>query len=101
VTDSSALIAATEALAAEPGIGRTRAARLYAMKVLDAAGTMLRDEIADEITAICTETVLEAVAAERERIAVLADAEAARGAKTGLDRISLRAFAQRLRKEAP
>lgn len=38
---------------------------------------------------------------ERERIAALADAEAARGAKTGLDRISLRAFAARLRKEAP
>jgi hypothetical protein len=40
-------------------------------------------------------------AEERERIAALADAEAARGAKTGLDRISLRAFAQRLREEAP
>lgn len=39
-----------------------------------------------------------AAAAERERIAQLADTESARGAKTGLDRIALRAFAQRLRK---
>jgi hypothetical protein len=38
-------------------------------------------------------------AAERERIAALAEAEAARGAKTGLDRIALRAFAARLREE--
>jgi hypothetical protein len=36
-------------------------------------------------------------AAERERIARLAETEAARGARTGLDRIVLRAFAGRLR----
>jgi hypothetical protein len=38
----------------------------------------------------------EAAAAERERIARLATEEADRGAKTGLDRIALRAFAQNL-----
>lgn len=37
-----------------------------------------------------------AAAAERERIRQLALAEADRGRKTGLDRIALRAFAQRL-----
>jgi L-alanine-DL-glutamate epimerase-like enolase superfamily enzyme len=40
--------------------------------VLAAAGAALRADIADEITAICAETVLEAVAAERERIRQLA-----------------------------
>lgn len=38
--------------------------------------------------------------AEREGIARLAEDEAERGAKSGLDRIALRAFAQRLRGEA-
>jgi hypothetical protein len=41
------------------------------------------------------------IKAERERIARLALAEADRGAKSGLDRIALRAFAQRLTAEAP
>lgn len=36
--------------------------------IIARAGARLKDEIADEVTAICTETVLEAVAAEREHI---------------------------------
>ncbi len=45
--------------------------------------------------------VNEAVRAERERIRQLALAEAARGAKSGLDRLALRAFADLLGPEDP
>ena len=42
-----------------------------------------------------------AVAAERERIAVLAEQEAHQGPKLGIDRIAMRLFAARIRAEAP
>jgi hypothetical protein len=40
--------------------------------ILAAAAARLKAEIADELTVICTETVLEAVRAEREHIISLA-----------------------------
>jgi hypothetical protein len=53
-------------------------------------------KLGDIIAAVMLHETEAAAAAERERIARLATEEADRGAKSGLDRIALRAFAQNL-----
>lgn len=65
------------------------------------ARRLLGSVAAESLYGVVRDVAAAAIAAERERIARLADAEAAAGAKSGLDRIALRAFAERLRQEPP